>query len=170
MENVIVYKDFVEIAIGVQNNWLDSQKLTNLWDINVINILNKDRYVDIYFAEQTSKSEILLLLSKYIKEDYCIDTPIDSNGLCIDYNLEPFKKGLKVWEYYFLYPIFKSDKLISEKLEEDIYYLWCDFKYFNVEWDDFLWIAGSRLNKSENELYDDFKKYINNLSDYLESR
>lgn len=166
----MIYKNWIEVAIGVQNNWLDYQKLTKLWGINIINIPDKDRYADIYFAEQTSKEDILLLLSKFIKEDHCIEIPIDNNGLCIDYNLEVFTKALKVWEYYFLYPIFISDKKVSEKLEEDIYYLWCDFKYFNVKWDDFLWIAGSRLNKNEKELYRDFEKYINKLSDYLESR
>lgn len=166
----MIYKNFTEIAIGIQNNWLDYQKLTKLWDINIINIPDKDRYADIYFAEQTSKEDILLLLSKFIKEDYCIEIPIDNNGLCIDYNLEVFKKALKVWEYHFLYPIYASNRSISEKLEEDIYYLWCDFKYFNVKWDDFLWIAASRLNKNEKELYHNFEKYINKLSDYLESR
>ena len=170
MKNESIYKNWIEVAIGVQNNWLDYKNLTQLWDKDIINISNKDWYADLYFAEQKSKEDVLSILSKFIEEDYHIKIPIDNNGLCIDYNLQEFKKGLKVWEYYFLYPIFISDKKVSEKLEEDIYYLWCDFKYFNVNWDEFLWIAASRLNKNENELYHSFEKYIKKLSDYLESR
>lgn len=170
MESIFVFKNWKEVAIGIQNDWLDYKNLTKLWDNDVINISNKDWYADLYFAEQTSKEEVLLVLSKIIQEEYHSKIPIDRHGLCIDYTLEEIKDGLKIWEYHFLYPIYISNRSISEKLEEDIYYLWIDFKYFTVDWDAFLWIAASRLNKSEQELYDDFEKYIGELSEYLASR
>ena len=70
----MIYKNWIEVAIGVQNNWLDYQKLTKLWSINIINIPDKDRYADIYFAEQTSKEDIyycfLNLLKKIIVLKY----------------------------------------------------------------------------------------------------
>lgn len=170
MENVFVFKNWIEVAIGVQNDWLDYQNLTQLWDQDVISIANKDSYADLYFAEQKSKEDLLSILSKFIEEDHHIKIPIERNKWNIDYAVKEFQEGLKIWEYHFLYPIYASNRLISEKLEEDIYNLWCDFVYFNVKWDDFLWIAASRLNKNENELYHSFEKYINKLSDYLESR
>lgn len=170
MENSYIFKNWTEVAIGIQNNWLNYKNLTRLWDKGVISIADKDSYADLYFAEQTSKEQVLLVLSKIIQQQYHIKTPVDRHGLCIDYTLKEFENGLKIWEYHFLYPVYTSNKPISEKLEDDLYYLWMDFKYFNVAWGAFLWIAASRLNKSIKELYTDFEKYVKELSEYLESR
>lgn len=169
-KEIFNFETWEEIIIGIQNNWLDYKTLTNLWDSNNISMPKDKRYADIYWAEQESKEKVLEVVSEFVKKDLGLEIPIDREGLCIDYTLEAFENGMKIWEYHFLYPIYKSDRTISEKLEDDIYYLWCDFIYFNVRWGDFLWISACRLNKNEKELYHDFEKYIHELSSYLSSR
>lgn len=166
MEIKIILKDWIEIAIGIQNNWLDYKNLTKFWDNEIIKIPIDDRYPYVYWAEQNSKEDVIKLINRFIVEDYSINI-FSEESMKIDYTLEEVKKSMKVWEYYFLNPIYLSTDSITKKLEEDIYNLWCDFVYFNVDWTNFLWITGSRFNKSENELYEEFIKYVKYLEKEL---
>ena len=170
MNEVTIYKDWAEIAIGIQNNWLDYRQLTHWADTGTVLCLSAERYADVYWAEKGERETVLRLLRDFIKQDYGVEIPMNREDLEIDYRLEVFQKGLKIWEYKFLRTIYLSDKEISEKIDNDIHYLWMDFMYFNVDWDNFIWIYAYRLNISEEELYNNFEKHLQNLYTYLMER
>ena len=147
---------------------MDFSSLTKKWDNNSIEILLNERYAELYWAEKKSKIDVLKLLSKFIYDDYKIDVAYkcDENFFKLLEYAE-FRSGFKIWEYTFLNLIYKSDKNQTQKLEEGIYYLWMDFKCFQVDWSDFIWLASGSKNLTENDLYSNLQIYLEELKQFL---
>ncbi len=171
MQKVFKYKNWIEVFIGVYKDWLDFSSLTNKWDNNSIQILHNERYFELYWAEKKSKEDVLKLLSKYIYDDYQIDMIYEGDENFLELlKYDKFRLGFKIWEHFFLSEIKESKKNINQKLEEDIYYLWMDFKYFGVDWSDFIYLAAFSKKLTENDLYSNFENYFDDLEAFLFSR
>lgn len=171
MQKQFKYKNWIEVFIGVYKDWLDFGSLTNKWDDNSIEILLNVRYTELYWAEKKSKEDVLNLLSKFIYDDYQIDVNYINHEYFFNlFDSNDFRLGAKIWEHFFLNVIKESNKNITQKLEEDIYYLWMDFKYFGVDWSDFNWLAANSINLTEKDLYSNFENYVDELKVFLFSR
>lgn len=166
-----IYKNWIEVFIGVYRGWLEFDQITSLWDKKFIEISIDSKYSELYFNEKESKENVLKVLSKFIYDDYQIDVNYKDDEVffnLFDYN--DFRLGAKIWEYFFLSEIKELKKNRTQKLEEDIYYLWMDFKYFQVDWSDFIWLAAGSKNLTENDLYSNFENYLKDLKEFLISR
>lgn len=170
----VLFRSWIEIYIGINKNWISGRDVLFFIETKKIISVSDSDFIELYIALDVSLGEFLGLIIKKINKAYNInstadpDRPINNLELLHAQLGENFFDFYKIWELEFLIRIRDSQKEISEKIY-DIYLLWCDFKYYKVMWDDFLWFSEARneTKQGEQKLYENFLSYSESLAKEL---
>lgn len=162
-ENQINFNNWIEIFVGIENNFIKKTDVLFFYESGNLPFCTENDYVNLYIALNDKNKGFENQVKKLVENDFRIKLTLDPEK--DNYALQLLDTNpYRIWELEYLLAIKKSCKPLEDKIY-DIYLLWCDFKYFNVDWGDFLWLNNSIANKEK--LYENFNSYIEFLTNNL---
>lgn len=158
----IKFNNWMEVYVGFLHSWISASDILKYIENKKIDFCSEEKYIELYWALKESVHDFTKHIGDYIEVDLGYKITFNVESLNMEQLIEQIPdEFFKIWELEFLLRIRNSDRTLSDKIY-DIYLTWCDFKYFNVRWEKFLWVNNID-NGDENELYNNFLNYIDFL-------